>query len=163
MKTCTHCSMDKPLTAFSRSARNTDGHQSWCKVCMSAYDRTHAKANRTSRVAASLRWQKRHPKRWFFMLRKTKAKQAGKLFTVEFEDIEWPVVCPVLGIRLHYGGLRGCGARDDCASLDQIRAGLGYVPGNVAVISLKANRIKNDATPEELAAVLRWFESKVRV
>jgi hypothetical protein len=37
---------------------------------------------------------------------------------------------------------------------------LGYVKGNVAVISHRANAIKNNATAEELQMVARWV-SKV--
>ena len=39
-------------------------------------------------------------------------------------------------------------------SLDRIRLELGYVKGNVRVISGRANLLKNDATIEELEAVL---------
>jgi hypothetical protein len=35
---------------------------------------------------------------------------------------------------------------------------LGYVPGNIRVISMRANRIKTDATADELRAVLRYME-----
>ena len=36
-------------------------------------------------------------------------------------------------------------------SLDKIKPHLGYVPGNVLVVSHRANMIKHDATPEELS------------
>jgi hypothetical protein len=35
----------------------------------------------------------------------------------------------------------------------------GYVPGNITVMSFKANRIKNDSTAEELEAVARYVRS----
>ena len=44
------------------------------------------------------------------------------------------------------------------ASLDCIIPELGYVPGNVAVISRRANTIKNDATIEELELVLAYMK-----
>lgn len=43
-------------------------------------------------------------------------------------------------------------------SLDRIVPSLGYVPGNVAVISHRANRIKSDATADELRAVADWLD-----
>jgi hypothetical protein len=48
---------------------------------------------------------------------------------------------------------------DGSPSLDRIDPKKGYVKGNVAVISYKANRIKQDATPEELEAVASWLRS----
>lgn len=67
----------------------------------------------------------------------------------------WPEVCPVLGIPLVYGNL---GTRkDDSASLDQIAPGKGYTPDNVAIISWRANQIKNNGTAEEHLKIYEWL------
>ncbi len=42
-------------------------------------------------------------------------------------------------------------------TLDRIDPVKGYVPGNIVVVSLRANTIKNDATMDELAAVLAFY------
>jgi hypothetical protein len=86
---------------------------------------------------------------------KKRAKLKGVPFEITKDDIIIPEVCPILGVKLE----RGAGAGnyiDTSPSLDRIVPELGYVPGNVAVISMRANRIKNDATAEELAAVLAF-------
>lgn len=75
-------------------------------------------------------------------------------FDIEPCDITVPAWCPVLGIRLVVGG-----KRDNSPSLDRVRPELGYVKGNVRVISFRANRIKSDATADELRAVLSYVES----
>lgn len=62
----------------------------------------------------------------------------------------------MLGIPLFVGG---SGGGDNSASIDRVRPELGYVPGNVVVMSLKANRIKNNATAEELEAVLNFVRN----
>jgi hypothetical protein len=57
----------------------------------------------------------------------------------------------------------GCGegqsmaARDSRASLDRIDNTKGYVPGNVVVVSYRANRIKSDATAQELLRIARFY------
>jgi hypothetical protein len=54
-------------------------------------------------------------------------------------------------IELHFPGRY----RNDPAgaSLDRIDHQKGYVPGNVRVISLRANLLRKDITPEELRAL----------
>ena len=48
---------------------------------------------------------------------------------------------------------------DNClVSLDRIDSRLGYVPANVAWISLRANMIKRDATKDELIALGRYAQ-----
>ena len=72
-----------------------------------------------------------------------------------------PTHCPVLRIEFTPGG--GKGRRNSTPSIDRIRPELGYVRGNIALISLHANRIKNSATVAEIRAVADWLESQVGV
>lgn len=87
-----------------------------------------------------------HKRPDMYMVRaaRRRAKASGIECTITAEDITIPKRCPLLGLRLK--------RRDkDCApTLDRIDPAKGYIPGNVWVISMKANRIKNDATLEEL-------------
>lgn len=85
-----------------------------------------------------------------------RAKQRARLknipFTITLTDIVIPTHCPILGLELvrNKGGKR---ALPNSPSLDRINPTLGYVPGNVRVISFRANTIKNDATKEEIYKV----------
>jgi hypothetical protein len=66
------------------------------------------------------------------------------------------IICPVLPwIELHYPGHY----RHDPAgaSLDRIDREKGYVPGNVRVISLRANLLRKDITYKELRALADFF------
>jgi hypothetical protein len=86
---------------------------------------------------------------------KRRARRDGVEFSILPEHVVVPGLCPALGIPLtvvHHGR----GGRDSSPSLDRIDPTRGYVPGNVAVISARANRAKNDLTCEELAAVLAY-------
>jgi hypothetical protein len=80
------------------------------------------------------------------------AKYNAWEFTITENDLDWPTHCPVLPwIELHYPGRY----RNDPAgaSLDRVDHQKGYVPGNVRVISLRANLLRKDITPEELRAL----------
>ncbi|WP_152524716.1 hypothetical protein [Novosphingobium lindaniclasticum] len=74
-------------------------------------------------------------------------------FSLTYLDIVIPDHCPILGIKLERGTSYGL---DTSPSLDRIVPKLGYVPGNVRVISNRANRIKSDSTPEELSRILTY-------
>ena len=78
-------------------------------------------------------------------------------FTIEFGDIEFPTHCPILGIELDY---YADSMRDNSPSFDRVDPSKGYVKGNVAIISMRANRIKNNGTAEEhekIAAFMRSY------
>lgn len=83
-------------------------------------------------------------------------------FAITIDDIEVPLRCPALGIELRVADRA---YHDACSpSLDRVIPALGYVPGNVQVISFRANEIKNSATAEELemiAAYVRKHTPKV--
>ncbi len=83
-------------------------------------------------------------------------KRAQKLclpFNICPEDIHIPIECPVLAIPLSASG-----SRESRPSLDRFIPANGYVIGNIRVISFRANRIKSDATLEEMRRVLSYME-----
>jgi hypothetical protein len=73
-----------------------------------------------------------------------RAARKGVKFSITERDIEIPKVCPLLGLTLKKGTKKG--GHDCSPSLDRIDNGLGYVPGNVWVISKLANSIKHTAS-----------------
>lgn len=78
---------------------------------------------------------------------KYRAAQKGIPFDLVPEDISIPTICPVLGTPM------------EKPTLDRIEGHLGYVRGNVAVISHRANRIKSDATLDELERITKWMRT----
>jgi hypothetical protein len=87
-----------------------------------------------------------------FINTKSRAKSRGIAFSLSVDDIKIPTVCPLLGIPLHRGVGVPC---DSSPSLDKVIPSLGYVKGNVQVISQKANAMKQNATLEEFELVAR--------
>lgn len=97
-----------------------------------------------------------------FRQRKNNAHKKGIPFTIELNDIEQPEFCPILGIKLNYGwGGKTGHLRDPAkATLDKVIPQLGYIPGNVFVISWRANKLKSDMTYEELEKIMNYIKEK---
>ena len=89
---------------------------------------------------------------------KKRANEKNVPFDIELSDIIIPTNCPVLGIAFEISN-SGRGPGDNSPSLDRINPKLGYVKGNVEVISFKANRIKSDADVIDLQKVLIYMET----
>lgn len=70
----------------------------------------------------------------------------------------WTGKCPVLGFDLQHMCSRDNPFNQ--ATLDRFNPNKGYVAGNVAYISNLANRIKNDATSNQIRAVADWIDSR---
>mgnify|MGYP003641316456 CR=1 FL=1 len=80
---------------------------------------------------------------------RAKKHNSGKWeFSVDFGSLEFPTHCPILGIELDYF-VENRGFQENSVSFDRINPLKGYVPGNVVIISWRANRIKNNGTAEE--------------
>jgi len=94
-----------------------------------------------------------------------RAIEAAVPFAITWQDVVIPSHCPILGLPLFQRvGTRGPGPNSP--TLDRIQPELGYVPGNILVISARANRLKSDATLEELRAIASFyatFQRNVRV
>jgi hypothetical protein len=89
---------------------------------------------------------------------RTRARAKGLLHNIDIEDIVIPEVCPILGVPL----VKGVGDySDNSPTLDRIIPKLGYTKGNVWVISMRANRLKQDSTLEELE--LLYLKVKERI
>jgi hypothetical protein len=80
---------------------------------------------------------------------KTRANKKGLPFNITEEDIIIPTHCPILNIPLQTHTPRGK-IRKESISLDRIIPELGYIKGNIEVISFLANTMKSNATPELL-------------
>jgi hypothetical protein len=90
----------------------------------------------------------------------TRAKQDGVEFSISHEFITQAFAstpdCPVCGIRLNYEH-HGTGFNRDSPSIDRLDPKVGYTVGNVSVICVRCNILKQNATAEELERVARWI------
>jgi hypothetical protein len=148
-KVCKKCKEYKSLSEFNKDKVNKDGFRYECKACAAIYH------SNTCRF-----------KRWFGSKR-ARCKAAGTEFTIEptdipgvkirkyknyqnrwsWEAIKYPKVCSVFSVELDWDA-HIC--NNNSPSLDRVNPTKGYVPGNVMLISNKANRMKQNMYLKEL-------------
>lgn len=156
VKQCRKCGETKDINQF-RKRNDTGKHRNECRSCerqrnlpvpvmtddlpRDPFNPKEAKEIAMKRMLSSAR---------------QRAKDKGLMFDIHYEDIHIPNLCPVLKIPLipsTDGQLT-----DNSPSLDRLIPYLGYTKGNVKVVSMKANRIKSNATSAELEAVLDYVK-----
>lgn len=76
-----------------------------------------------------------------------RAKVNNIPFDLDYTDIVVPKICPILEIPIFRGTKKHT---PNSPTLDRLIPELGYIKGNVRVISYKANTMKSDATIEEI-------------
>ena len=82
-----------------------------------------------------------------------RAKVKNVNFNITWEDVEYVDACPILEIPLNWGETTNEGGRNiDTPSLDRINPSLGYIKGNVRIISTLANMMKSSANREQIQA-----------
>ena len=118
--------------------------------------------NSISGKNAKQRWKERNPK-WAWVISavggaKTRAREKGIPFALTKEHVYSILtdICPILGYEFIFIGNKQMSERSP--SIDRINPKLGYVDGNVAIISVKANAIKSNASWEEIEKVAKWLK-----
>lgn len=93
----------------------------------------------------------------FYKLRtkKENAIRAGIEFDLIWSDLQWPTHCPITGVELDYFNSK---REDNSPTFDRIDPSKGYVRGNVAIISARANRIKDNGTAEEHRRIADYID-----
>lgn len=137
---CKHCQEEKPLQSFSKKYD-----------CKSGYDTS--KCKECKRSAAD--WTKVPWERKILNRARSRARREGIQFNLTIEDIVIPSTCPVLKVPLAYND------KDYTASIDRVVPEKGYTKGNVAIISAKANRIKDNATYTEIIQLARYMKANL--
>ena len=138
---CQGCGETKPHTEFRK--RKGGWVSTWCKACVN-----------------KKYW--RDPQQAHLNAIKCRARKSNHPFDLDLDDLQIPERCPVLNIPLLDWGDNGIhDTMDNSPSLDRLVPELGYIKSNVRVISQRANRIKHNATLEELKALCFWLEKEL--
>ena len=174
MLICKRCEKEKEENLFYTDKRTKNGYSYYCKACeqnrqqqyvaknrqeINRRARLKDEQNRQAQRDKTNNWRKKYKKKcpeyFLWASAKQRAKHQKLPFTIEVKDIIIPKTCPVLGIQISTETTKGF--IDNAASIDKIIPILGYVPGNIIVVSYRANKIKTNATFEELRKVADFY------
>ena len=120
------------------------------------YKQKYSVDNKDRLNTQTRQWHKNNPERSLFITARARAKLKKLPFTIETEDIKIPDICPVLGIPLFVSLNK---RTDNTPSLDKQIPSEGYTKNNIAIISWRANRLKSDATLDELKLIVKYLEN----
>lgn len=137
---CVKCNIIQPIDNFQLTPAIKHGRSNICKSCQRIWTKQHYSPidKRVSRMLQNV---------------KRRAKELNLKFTLTVNDIDIPKFCPVIGIPIEIDAIN----RDNWPSIDRIIPSLGYVKENIIVVSYRANRIKNDATINELELIAAFY------
>lgn len=108
------------------------------------HKRNKYKANPEQDLAKQKLWKMANQEKYLLQNAKSRSKKYNTALDITVEDIVIPTHCPYLGIKLEPF------TEWSSPSLDKIKPELGYVKGNVQVISNLANTMKSSATLDQL-------------
>jgi hypothetical protein len=135
--------------------KNLDKHREDNRRWMAA---KRQRLGRHARAIEGRRAKERDPLGHLLRIAEKRARDQNIPFAITREDVTMPDKCPVFGTAWEWG-VGKMGWRNRYApSLDKVKPRLGYVPGNVRVISTRANHLKNNASVSEIRAVLAYME-----
>ena len=99
-------------------------------------------------------YRRANPAKFLVRHARDRAKTLGLAFNITVDDVVIPTHCQVLGIEIK---IAAKGFDRASPSIDRILPALGYVRGNIRVISYRANELKKDASADELIRVANWL------
>lgn len=86
-----------------------------------------------------------------------RAKLYGVPFKITVDDIIIPETCPVFGFKMIRNNGVGARSTPQSPTIDRTVDKKGYVPGNIQVISCKANSMKGSRDINELRQFAKWI------
>lgn len=163
-KICTICKIEKDTNDFYKKDASKNTLRGYCKLCQAAKWQEYYSSNKERHLTQKKQYRKKtktsieHIKMRLIEQSKKRAKNSGIMHTISAADIDAPEYCPILGIKLtsNEGGF----PLANSYSLDKLEPQKGYVPGNVKVISYRANSIKSDGTFEEHIKIAKYINSE---
>ena len=172
-KVCNSCNLELDLSYFHKSKATKSGLCGECKDCGKERKRKQYLENREEILAKSrekyargevtkkpltqeqrkrlnsrIRQLRREdPTKFLLSECRGRAKEKGIDFSITLDDLVYTGICPILHTPLTVGNGK---LSDNSPTIDRLDNSLGYVKGNVWIVSYLANRMKSSATKEQL-------------
>lgn len=131
-----------------------------CKACQR---KSVAESREKRRIAGVLpqelygyKTRRENIENYIIQVAKQSAKKRGLDFNLEVSDIVIPEVCPIFNTPFESRG----GRNPQAPSIDRINSTIGYVKGNIQIISWRANFLKSNGTPEEFKLLSEYLNAK---
>lgn len=165
-KVCANCEEELPTKFFSINKASSDGLQRKCRAC----DR-HYQAQRRAKEGYAQQqtkyYQQRHEElkddlqyrlRKLLNASRARAKKKNLYHDLQFEEVleifPMDMICPVFGCEMEWG----VGSNSPLSpSIDRIDSSQGYTIDNVQIMCWRANRIKADASLNELKLLVDYL------
>lgn len=151
---CRKCGIKKELSVefFYKTSGFRLGYNTICKLCHAENNRKrwHDPKNKVPREANYEQWKIDNIQRIILNKKRSHAKEYNFDFNLELNDIIIPKYCPVFGIELKVVFNTRA---DESISVDRINSNLGYIKGNIIIVSWKANRLKGEADINQMKLV----------
>lgn len=162
-KLCPKCKQVKSIEEFAKGRCRPGGIDSYCKPCKKSNNKLYYNSVVKKKYAVFYREAKIKEDVIAFKMNdlvnrcKLRAEKRGIPFNLDLSYIlsVTGTHCPVF--RVPFDFLGTVKNHDYSPSLDRLIPKLGYVKGNVSVICWKANRMKVNATFNEIKALGDWI------
>lgn len=149
-----------PISEFPKKGKG-ENHGRWragdCRKCRNKRTKAWREKNPEACHAIQKKWVEKNPEKVILISIKARAKRDGIPFDLTVDDIVIPDVCPVFNVPIARNNKIGPGSFSP--SVDRIIPSLGYIKGNIQIISHLANSMKQNATPEQLNQFADWIKN----
>jgi len=119
--------------------------------------RTRVRDKEKLSAAAKTRWRSMSTEEKILKRVKERVRTQNLPFNLELSDIIIPKYCPIFNIPLFTSDKVG----PNTPSIDRVLNNLGYVKGNIRIISMKANSMKGAMTIDECETLLRYMKGEL--
>lgn len=141
-KKCIVCKNLKHFSAFHKNKNCLFGLNTTCSECRGYNSKVQWQHNKSTK-----------PEYYLWNSARSRSNKRGLEFSILVEDIVIPDVCPIFKVKM-------IPKTDYAPSLDRKDPSKGYTKDNIAVISRRANIIKNNASSKELRAIANWIDEE---
>jgi hypothetical protein len=142
---CKGCGETKEITNFHLAKSGIHGRNAYCKPCRAARSKCKYSSDLFTYIVRLKKYQ-------------SKKLQVPFDLTREYLESIWDWSCDCCKTPL----TRGDKTSNTQYALDRVFPSRGYTKGNVCLLCARCNRIKYDATADELLTIGDWLKNKER-